>query len=159
MPENAIKAAVAKLKESGLAAPAEIHGCTAKQISALEAQTGVRLPSDYRLFLCTMGEGAGQFLVGTDWTFRNLVGLKAAAERLLKKSRVEAAPLSASTFVFAMHQGYQFLFFDTTASSDPPVYLFLDSGPTPRQVSMTFSEWLMRSVDDEIAIHERLRRR
>ena len=156
MPENLIKSAVAKLKESGLAAPGEIHGCTPEQISALEAQTGVRLPSAYRSFLRTMGERAGEFLVGTDWTFRNLVGLKTAAERLLKRNRVEATPLSASSFVFAMHQGYQFLYFDAAASADPPVFLFLDSESGPRKVFESFSEWLDRCVDDEIAIYKKL---
>jgi hypothetical protein len=156
MPENAIKSAVAKLKESGLAAPAEIRGCTADQISALEVQTRVTLPSAYRSFLRMMGIGAGDFLVGTDWTFRNLVGLKAAAGRLLKRSRVEVAPLSASTFVFAMHQGYQFLYFDATASADPPVFLFLEGEAAPRQVFGRFSKWLNECVDDEIAAYHML---
>jgi hypothetical protein len=144
------------LKESGLAAPGEIHGCTPEQISALEAQTGVKLPSTYRSFLRMMGEGAGEFLVGTDWTFRNLVGLKGTAERLLKRSRVEAAPLSVSTFVFAMHQGYQFLYFDAAASADPSVFLFLEGEAAPRHVFAKFSEWLNSCVDDEIAAYRKL---
>jgi hypothetical protein len=158
MPTNAIKAAVQKLQESGLAALSEIRGSTAEEISKLEAHVGVRLPSAYRSFLRVMGEGAGGFLIGTDWTLPNLFSFKASAKRLLEENNIEASLLSTTMFVFAMHQGYQFLFFDCAGSADPPVFLFLDGEPGPRQVFGSFSDWLVRCVDDEIAIYRKLRR-
>lgn len=117
------------------------------------------MPSSYRSFLRLVGQGAGEFLVGTDWTFPCLAGLRASAERLLNENRVESNALSSTAFVFAMHQGYQFLYFDGALSVDPPVLLFLDGEAGPRQVSTSFSEWFLRCVDDEIAMYEKLRRR
>jgi hypothetical protein len=51
---------VARLVSSGIAQPRELRGCTPEEISALEARFGLVLPESYRLFLETMGHGAGK---------------------------------------------------------------------------------------------------
>jgi hypothetical protein len=150
MPHNSIAEAIRKLRESSLASGLDTRGCTGEQIRALESELGFQLPSTYREFLLLAGNGAGRFLIGTDWTFTTLHNLGDAARRLLRECGVDVTILSPTAFVFAMHQGYQFLYFDAAGDDDPPVLLFLEGEPGPRQVFNTFADWLVRCVDDEI---------
>lgn len=150
MPKNRIQIAVRRLSQSGLASPSELCGCTNEEIANLESQSSVNLPSTFRTFLSLMGKRAGEFLVGTDWTFSQLPELKERAQGLLEECGLKTAVLPATAFVFAMHQGYQFLFFDSVAGDDPPVFLFLEGEDGPQQVFSSFSQWLLQCVDDEI---------
>jgi hypothetical protein len=56
-----------------------------------------------------------------------------------------------------MHQGYEFLFFDTEFANDPAVFLFTDGDERPQQVYQHFSDWLMASVADEISAYQDLK--
>ena len=91
-----------------------IVGCTEDEIQALEKKYDIRLPSIYRAFLGRMGHRAGDFLVGTNWTHRDLSDLRSAGEELIGEAAT-AYRLPADAFVFAMHQGYSFLFFASKA--------------------------------------------
>ena len=64
--------------------------------------------------------------------------------------------LSKHDFVFLVHQGYQFLFFDTIYADDPPVFLYSDNEHEPKKIFDHFSEWLLAAVDDEIEAFESL---
>lgn len=96
------------------------------------------------------GRGAGEFLIGTNWMYPDLKGLQKQARELLVDCKC-TVPLTETAFVFAMYQGYQFLFFDCADGDDPPVFRFVDSTPSFEEVFPTFSEWLSQCVDDEIA--------
>ncbi len=139
---------VASIIAGGLAAGDEIAGCTEQEIGALEAAFGRPLPSSYRAFLAVMGKGAGEFMRGTDMFHEHLAGLRAAAESLGLKSRppVELRP---TDWVFAMHQGYQFLYFDASAGADPAVFHVME-GEGPKPVAASFSDWLDGAIEDEI---------
>jgi hypothetical protein len=94
-----------------------------------------------------MGRSAGEFLVGTDFLFPDVLTLRGQAEGLLREC---AAPLvlDPADFVFAMHQGYQFLFFRCDGSDDPPVFHYQD-GDSFTRVADRFSAWLAYCVVDE----------
>jgi hypothetical protein len=158
MAENALQIATRKLRQSGLASASDICACTDEQIADLESRMHLALPYTYRSFLSSMGEGAGKFLVGTDWTLPQLSGLRAKAEELLKECDLESTVLPATAFVFAMHQGYQFLFFDTVAGNDPPVFLFVEGEHEPQRVFNSFSEWLLQCVNEEIETYRELQK-
>ena len=150
MPDNSIKRAIERLVDSGLVSRTELLGCTEEEITQIEKMAGVRLPAAYRYFLAELGGSAGRFLEGSDFTCSVLSGLRSDAERLLEECGAERR-MSPTEFVFAAHQGYQFLFFDCHKGNDPPVCLFVEGEEEAREVSRSFSGWLEGCVEDEIA--------
>jgi hypothetical protein len=58
-----------------------------------------------------MGHGAGKFLRGTDAFCGTLFALRQAAEELLEENGINYR-LPTNVFVFSMHQGYEFLYFE-----------------------------------------------
>lgn len=50
--------------------------------------------------------------------------------------------LRPTHYVFGMHQGYEALFFDSTASDDPPVYQFVQGQGPPEIVWPSFTAYL-----------------
>jgi hypothetical protein len=141
--------AVTRLIEAGLAEPAKIRGCREEEIGQLEKELGVALPAFYRLFLARMRRSACAFLSGTDFLFADLGGLRRQAEQLLRESKA-GFRLSDTDFVFAVHQGYQFLFFDTKESDDPAVWRYEEGDAASQKVFRHFSQWLDACVADEI---------
>ena len=51
--------------------------------------------------------------------------------------------------VFAMHQGYQFLFITANEGIDPPVYHYLEEGGKFEKKADTLSEFLFNVAQDE----------
>jgi hypothetical protein len=150
--------AKSRLQDAGLARPDSFQGCTEQEINALDGRFCVSLPECYRDFLATMGRSAGEFLVGTDYAFPHLLEFRTRAERLLKSSQSNFA-LSPTTFVFAFHQGYTFLFFHCDGEhDDPPVFLFTEEEAQPRKVSDSFAAWLRAAVDDDITLYQEMKR-
>ena len=86
-----------------------------------------------------------------------IVGLRGDAEHLLEETNASFR-LTNADFVFAMHQGYQFLYFTTGQSDDPPVWHFAEGDTEPRRVFAHFSEWLSACVTDEIAAWQEISR-
>ncbi len=102
------------------------HGCSADQIAALTEQTKGHLPSTYLQFMEAAGNGVDDFLRGSDFTFEDLEGVREAAEELLAEAGLE--PLSSCAFVFTMHQGYQFYYFQ-----DGAVFYFMEGDYRPEK--------------------------
>jgi SMI1 / KNR4 family (SUKH-1) len=153
--DSFVEHALTRLIEAGLAEPAKIRGCREEEIGRLEKELGVVLPAFYRLFLTRMGRSAGAFLSGTDFLFADLGGLRLQAEQLLHESKA-GFRLSDTDFVFAVHQGYQFLFFDTKESDDPAVWRYQEGDAASQKAFSHFSQWLDACVSDEIEAHSNL---
>ena len=117
--------APALLTAAGLASARSLRGCTEAEIGQLEAHYGISLPAAYRRFLQRMGRSAGECLGGTDWLFPDLLELREGAESLLEECEATQS-LDRNDFVFAMHQGYQFLFFKCGTGPDPEVFYYLE---------------------------------
>lgn len=150
-----IRVTVERLHSAGLAAADTTRGCTAEEVAEIEATVRVRLPNAYREFLDLCGKQAREFLSGTDWMFPTILTLKESAAALLSECGIQQK-LSPSDFVFAMHQGYQFLFFGCQSGQDPPVFRFIEGDQSAQQVFDSFSNWFCQCADDEIAAHAEL---
>lgn len=138
-----------RLKDAGIATSDSIKPCSQQDVSELEKAFSLTLPVSYKYFLYAMGQGADKFLRGTDCFYRYLFKLRPQAERLLAKSKGDFA-LADSYFVFLGHQGYQFMFFDTNAGDDPPVFHFVDFDEAPKKVNDSFSDWLKCRVEEAL---------
>lgn len=86
-----------------------VAGCHDDEIAVIEKKTEANLPDDYKQFLKHMGRSAPDFFVGSDFEYDKLLNLQEWATDLLNESDLE--PLGKDAFVFMMHQGYQFYFF------------------------------------------------
>ncbi|HUY93451.1 MAG TPA: SMI1/KNR4 family protein [Pirellulales bacterium] len=158
MTTSTIRVTFERLRSTGLAAADATRGCTKEEIAEIESTLRVRLPNAYREFLRLCGKQAGEFLLGTDWTFPTILALKESAAALLRECDVPRE-LSPSAFVFAMHQGYQFLFFDCQSGQDPAVFRFIEGDQSARQVFDSFSNWFRQCAEDEIAAQAELNER
>jgi SMI1 / KNR4 family (SUKH-1) len=156
MSQSAVEKAIAGLTEAGLVNPGALKGCASEEIGKIEAEFCLQLPAPYKEFLARMGKAAGQFLVGSDWLFPAMLRLRDDAEALLEESEV-AFRLDRSDFVFAGHQGYEFLFFSAADKPDPPVFLLAEDRE-PYQAFLRFSEWLLSAVSGEIEAFQSLGR-
>ena len=148
---------IEKLAAGGVVEPAKLQGCTDSEIAALEAEYGLTLPRAYREFLASMGKSAGEFLCGTDFLYADLPPLLENAYDLLSEDEAPLA-LDIDDFVFAMHQGYTFLFFRCGSSDDPPVFRYEENVPQFDKVAESFSSWFASAAQDEIEPAEALRK-
>jgi hypothetical protein len=157
MMRTAVNTARSKLLEAGLAEPDSFKGCTEKEINSVEERFSLPLPQCYRDFLTVMGRSAGEFLVGTDYSFPKMLDFRKDAEGLLRTSQSDFK-LPPTAFVFMFHQGYTFIFFDCHDDpDDPPVFMFTEAEKEPCKVSDSFSAWLLTAVEDDIAAYRELK--
>ena len=115
-------------------------------IAALEKVIGRKLPLQYREFLLGIGFGAGRFLQGTDIFLPSIEGLKTDAEELLRENN-EGTELEEADFVFFMHQGYEFAYFNMSAGDDPPIYQYVEGNGPPVLAWNSFSDFLRDLID------------
>lgn len=144
-----INEAVEQLRESGIVAEDELVGCTDDEIREIEQKEDVTLPTAYEEFLRRMGKSAGGFLRGMDFLYPRMIGLTKAARELMAECGV-TDELTTDDFAFISSQGCSYLYFDTNAGENPPVYRYIEYDEEPEQVTETFTEWLHKSVSDTI---------
>lgn len=137
-----------QLVANGIAAVTDIYGCTQLEIENLERLVGSPLPLAYKQFLLAIGHGAGAFLNGTDVFYGQVATLTDAAKMLLAENGLPDE-LPKDGFVFYMHQGYEFGYFQTGDGADPPVYQYVEGNGAPKLVWPSFTGYLV----DMIRIH------
>ena len=76
---------------------------------------------------------------------------RSVAEELLESDSADFR-LSESDFVFSHHQGYQFMYFSTGVSDDPPVYYYIEGTKSPEKKYDSFSKFLSKAADDYVRI-------
>ncbi|MBX3255755.1 MAG: SMI1/KNR4 family protein [Chitinophagaceae bacterium] len=101
-----------------------LKGCSSKEILKIEDFFQVKLPEKYIEFLKIMGKGAGDFLKGSSVFYNEIFELREAAVELLEDDNFKTLPETA--FVFFMHQGYQFAFFNIGESDNPAIYYYYE---------------------------------
>jgi hypothetical protein len=136
-----------KLMWSGLASISQIRGCNRSEIREIATLSTIPLPKVYQAFLSVMGLGAGCFFRGTDIFYPDVLGCRMAAEELLEEDGSEFV-LTGNHFVFAHHQGYQFMYFDLQEGSDDPAVYHYMEGKSPVKICERFSTYLLQSVRD-----------
>lgn len=100
----------------------KLKGCSSSEIIRIEKFFNVQLPLYYRQFLSSMGKGAGRFMQGSSVFYNEIFDLREGGTRLLSDDNFKLLP--ENTFVFWMHQGYQFAFFYLNQGDNPPVYYY-----------------------------------
>ncbi len=114
---------------------------SAREIEQLEELMHLSLPASYKAYLRIAGRESTSCLLGSNCALRHLPELRAAADALLGENGLQ--PLSANAFVFLMHQGYQFFFFEADGySDDPPVFYYLECEPAIVRRFERFSDFV-----------------
>ena len=101
-----------------------LSGCSTTQVAKIETFYTVKLPLTYVEFLLAMGRSADKFMLGSSAFYDEIFDLRAWGIELLLENNFKELP--ADTFVFWMHQGYQFAFFHLNEEDDPPVYFYYE---------------------------------
>lgn len=138
---------IVTLINARISATHELIGCTDTEITELENLIGLNLPQQYKEFLRAVGKGAGKFLQGTDIFLSALTGLKSEANALLTENS-ENFSLPDDAFVFSMHQGYEFTYFNTTEGDDPPVYQYVEGNGSPLLTWQSFSDFVKEAIEN-----------
>ncbi|KOP69346.1 hypothetical protein AMS59_23510 [Lysinibacillus sp. FJAT-14745] len=101
------------------------------------------LPKTYLDFMNKAGNGI-EFLVGTDYSMKYIIDLKEWAIELLEENNF-IKKLTDNQFIFMMHQGYMFWFFNLNDGDDPAVYRYDESVELDdfNKVSDTLSDFLI----------------
>lgn len=145
-----------KIVKARLASPIEIKGCSINEINILESKIGLKLPKLYKNFLLKFGHGAGEFFLGTDIFYNELLSLGDIARELLEEDGGHYC-MPINSFVFSSHQGYQFTFFDlSNYKDDPEVFYYKEGMNKPKKMNDTFSEFLIESLREHIEMKEML---
>lgn len=100
----------------------KLSPCNAGDIENIEQKLKTKLPEEYLEFLLTMGKGAGKFMLGSSVFIHELLTLKDGAQEVIDDNNLP--PLPPNAFVFWMHQGYQFAFFEVTEKNQLNIYFF-----------------------------------
>ena len=117
-----------------------------EEVDSLEKFFGVQLPKTYKSFLTCIGKQSGKLFIGTNCFYDDLLGLRTAAESLLKENE-ESFILPEDSFVFSMHQGYEFMFFLTKAGEDPPIFQYVEGQGSPQIAGSCFTNFLWESIE------------
>ncbi len=108
-------------------------------LESIEIEQNLRLPKTYKDWFYGGGPGKQKF-AGTDMDFPNLANLREWAKELLVESGIKFK-LPNNAYVFAMHQGYQFMYFLCGDDDDPEVWYFHEGNKEPQIKWTSFSEF------------------
>jgi hypothetical protein len=148
---DAMDLARQRLRSEGVADDAAIIGCSADEVAQVVVAQGTPIPWLYERFLRVMGKGAGDLLIGSDVYFPKVLGLRRAALGLLADCG-HPFDLPQTTVVSLMHQGYQFLYFESAQPEDPPVMRFMEGWTAPRQAYKRFTDFLDGSIREAVSV-------
>lgn len=137
-----------QLLKDGLVSHGDLCGCSPQEVREVETVFGVTLPGFYARFLQKMGRNAGSFLKGSSVFYPELFKLRGYVEELLRETGAEFR-LSERDFVFYVHQGYQFAYFQVDAGDDPPVWCFEEGWEAPIEKWASLSAFLLAVACDE----------
>jgi hypothetical protein len=116
------KISVEKIQKILIGRGEKLKPASKDKIDGIEKDYQVVLPAEYKKFLTLMGNGAGNFMLGSSVFLNELVDLRSGTIELCEENNIPIIPNNA--FVFWMHQGYQAAYFNIGESDDPPVYYF-----------------------------------
>jgi hypothetical protein len=135
------------LINSSITTKDQVEGCSLEEVLEVRRYANGHLPGLYEKFLLAMGHGAGKFFLGTDIFYPEVLTNREGASDLLREDS-SLFELSESDFVFAIHQGYQFMYFKIKETDDPAVFFYLEGSGVPQKKYDRFSEFLLKAVED-----------
>jgi hypothetical protein len=126
--------------------PDEVQGCTEAEIQALEDALQIQLPEAYREFLAWVGKTKAWFLRDYAWNDNYLVRLQEDAKELLEENNFPRE-LPPNTYVFVMHEGYNFFFFNLNTHDNPPLHFYMEGETEFRENEFdSFTDFLEYSI-------------
>ena len=133
------------LIDAGIATVDTIRGCTDSEVRELERQLSIQFPAAMAECLRQMGHACGDLLDG------DVLGIGAFndAREVAVEIAIEVdSPwrLPDHVIPFLQHQGYEFLFLYSNAGDDPPVWLYIETEPEPKEWAISFTAWLRESA-------------
>ncbi|MFI9211486.1 SMI1/KNR4 family protein [Streptomyces sp. NPDC053253] len=144
-PEALVRALVTSLADGTTATADGLRGLSADEIDEIERDQAAPLGAAYACFLRLVGGGAGHFLQGSDVFYPHVIGLREAADELLRENQEPPFDLRSSDRVIFMHQGYQFEFL-RGEGPDPEVWSYSEGDAEPSRVYIRFTDWLETNV-------------
>lgn len=124
----------------GIASEDSLHSCTMAQVDEVQNCMPGKMPLAYRLFLQTMGAGAGCYFRGTSIYYPTMIGLTEDAQGILEDDDGNTK-LPDDALVFAMHQGYQFFCFRCN-SDNPPVHHYMEGETEATMWADSYTQFL-----------------
>ena len=153
-----------RLVTNCIAAVADMHGFSPREVEEFERLAGKPLPLAYRQFLEAVGHGAGTFLQGTSVFYGQVTALTDAQGRtdtardLLAKNGFEGQ-LPDDAFVFYLHQEYEFGYFRIGEGDNPPVYQYWEGSDRPPQLAWpSFTDYLVEVIGNRMEALRRMAR-
>jgi hypothetical protein len=131
--------------------------CTIDEVLRLERRHGFAFPDAFREFLLWGGHWAEVGMMGSEFFYPQIYGLKADARYLLAENSYPE-PLPEDAVVFFMHQGYQFAFTRPSTGEESHVFYFNESLPekgihrtgTLAEFLLAHIEWIARLKQENI---------
>lgn len=111
-----------------------------KTLKLLEQKYAIELPTSYTEWFMRGGPHSRNF-IGSDMDLPYLPELNEWAIELLEESGCNYK-LPNNSFVFAMHQGYQFMYFICDGNNDPEVWYYLEGDMEPYVEWKSFSDFI-----------------
>ncbi|MEZ6040891.1 MAG: SMI1/KNR4 family protein [Planctomycetaceae bacterium] len=131
--------------DAEIATDETIRGCTDAELRQLEQQLSISLPISMAECLRQIGHACGRLMDG------DLFGADAfegAREVAVELTAAKDSPwrLPEHMIPYLQHQGYEFLFVDPHAGDDPPVWLYVETEPEPKEWAPSFTAWLREAA-------------
>jgi len=127
----------------------QMKSCSESEIAKIVHMSVEKsLPESYIKFMKYAGNGI-DFLRGSSYESKELMNLKEWAIDLLEENN-SSEKIDDNLFVFFMHQGYQFYFFNIDEGDDPPVYFYSEGENNECFVKKheSFSRFLIEYYND-----------
>ncbi|HEX6040670.1 SMI1/KNR4 family protein [Longimicrobium sp.] len=142
----------ATLIRSGIAAEADLAGCGAGEIEALERRYGV-LPDSYRQILALIGHGAGALVDdGEFWIYLDQIDrIPGEIQAYLDEVRAEGGdlpPIPPNAFFISARYGEHPNYVLTGGGADSVVYVFNYDDETVAKVFGSVWDWIEAFVQD-----------
>jgi len=143
----------------------EIIGCNQEEINKLEKSTFLELPQIYKEFLLACGHKAGKLFKGSNVFYKDLFDLTEDGRDILSSDN-SPFKLPRKAFVFSIHQGYEFWYFNSDSNPDPSVYFYSESFKIntkndelkPIKYFDSYSKFLIFSLESSRRMQEELKR-
>ncbi|MFD6080571.1 SMI1/KNR4 family protein [Streptomyces hydrogenans] len=146
-PEALVRTLVASVADGTTATADGLRGLSADELDEIERDQPAPLGAAYACFLRLVGGGAGHFFQGSDVFYPHVIGLREAADELLRENQ-EPFHLRSSDRVIFMHQGYQFEFL-RGEGPNPEVWTYSEGDAEPSRVHLRFTDWLEANVREQ----------
>ncbi len=103
-----------------------------RKISKIEEEKGVIFPKSYKDFFLVCENSIPKVFIGSDLYNRN-PEISDWAIELIQESNVENF-LKETDFVFLMHQGYMFWYFNANGKENPDVYYYYEGDTFSKKI-------------------------